>query len=260
MSDNNKTNAFAEKLMPIAGKVASSRHLVALRDGFALVMPLIIIGSVFMIISQFPIPAYLNLMSSLFGADWQTTVGWATNATFSVIGMVAVIGISYELAKSYEGIDALSASMVSLASFMLTIPLNIDKAGAAWVPLTQLGSMGLFEALLIGLFITDAFVWMIHKNWQFKMPDTVPPAVGHAFSSLIPGFVIILGMWLLRLGVSFTDFKTIPNVITVIVAQPLNVVGGSIFGALVAEFFVVFLWLFGIHGSNIVGGIMLQFG
>lgn len=256
MSDNNKTNAFAEKLMPIAGKVASSRHLVALRDGFALVMPLIIIGSVFMIISQFPIPAYLNLMSSLFGADWQTTVGWATNATFSVIGMVAVIGISYELAKSYEGIDALSASMVSLTSFMLTIPLNIDKAGAAWVPLTQLGSMGLFEALLIGLFITDAFVWMIHKNWQFKMPDTVPPAVGHAFSSLIPGFVIILGMWLLRLGVSFTDFKTIPNVITVIVAQPLNVVGGSIFGALVAEFFVVFLWLFGIHGSNIVGGIM----
>ncbi|KAF0464613.1 PTS cellobiose transporter subunit IIC [Pediococcus acidilactici] len=256
MGDNNKTNGFAEKLMPLASKVASSRHLVALRDGFALVMPLIIIGSVFMIISQFPIPAYLNMMTSLFGAGWQDTVGWATNATFSIIGMVAVIGISFELAKSYDGIDAISASMVSLAAFMLTIPLNVDKAGAVWVPLTQLGSMGLFEALLIGLFITDAFVWMIHKDWQFKMPDTVPPAVGHAFSSLIPGFVIILGMWLLRLLVSFTDFKTIPNVITVIVSQPLNAVGGSIFGMLVAEFFVVFLWLFGIHGSNVVGGIM----
>ena len=253
---NNKTSKFAEKIMPLAGKVASSRHLIALRDGFALVMPLIIIGSVFMIISQFPIPAYLNFMTKTFGSQWQTIMGWATNATFSIIGMVAVIGISYELAKSYRDIDALSASMVSLAAFILTIPLKILKDGSAWVPLNQLGSMGLFEALIIGLFITDLFVWMIHKDWQFKMPDTVPPAVGHAFSSLIPGFLIILGVWLIRLLISFTTFKTIPNVVTTLIAVPLNAVGGSIWGALVAEFFVVFLWLFGIHGSNIVGGIM----
>ncbi|AEV95930.1 PTS cellobiose transporter subunit IIC [Pediococcus claussenii] len=257
MSDNNKKGSFLQdKLMPLAGKVAASRHLVALRDGFALVMPLIIIGSVFLIISAFPIPAYLNFMTKTFGANWATVVGWATNATFSIIGMVAVIGISYQLARSYDDIDALSASIVSLAAFMLTIPLNIDKTGAAWVPLSQLGSMGLFEALLIGLFVTDAFVWMIHKNWEFKMPDTVPPAVGHAFSALIPGFVIILGMWAIRLGISFTAFHTIPNVITVILAKPLTAVGGTIWGALLAEFFVSFLWIFGIHGANVVGGIM----
>ncbi|GEP20078.1 PTS cellobiose transporter subunit IIC [Pediococcus argentinicus] len=256
MSDNKSGGFLQEKLMPIAGKVAASRHLVALRDGFALVMPLIIIGSTFLLVSSFPIPAYLSFMAKVFGPNWATVMGWATNATFSIIGMVAVIGISYQLAKSYGDIDALSASMISLAAFMLTIPLNIDKTGAAWVPLGQLGSLGLFEALLIGLFVTDAFVWMIHKNWQFKMPDTVPPAVGYAFSALIPGFIIILGMWLLRLGISFTFFKTIPNVITVILAKPLTAVGGSIWGALVAEFFVSFLWLFGIHGANVVGGIM----
>ena len=33
--------------MPIAGKIASQRHLQALRDGIILTMPLIIIGSFF---------------------------------------------------------------------------------------------------------------------------------------------------------------------------------------------------------------------
>lgn len=251
-----KPSFVQDRLIPLTGKIASSRHLVALRDGFALVMPLIIIGSVFMIISNFPIPAYLAWMTSVFGPNWATVVGWATNATFSIIGMVAVIGISYQLAQSYKDVDPLAASMIALGAFMLTIPLHIDKAGAAFVPLAQLGSVGLFEALLIGLFITDFYVWMMHKNWQFHMPDTVPPAVGNAFSSLIPGFVVIIVMWLIRLGISFTFFKTIPNVITVILTQPLTAVGGSIWGALVAEFFVSFLWLFGIHGANVVGGIM----
>lgn len=252
-----KENGFVQNtLIPLAGKMAASRHLVALRDGFALVMPLIIIGSVFMIVSQFPIPAYINWMSSVFGPNWATVVGWATNATFNIIGMVACIGISYQLAKSYDGVDALSASIISLGAFLLTIPLTTDKAGNTFVPLTMLGSMGLFEALLVGLFITDFYVWMIHKNWQFHMPDTVPPAVGNAFSALIPGFVIIALVWLLRIGIGFTFFKTIPNIITVILAKPLTAVGGTIWGALVAEFFVSFLWLFGIHGANVVGGIM----
>lgn len=251
-----KSSFVNDKLIPLTGKIAASRHLVALRDGFALVMPLIIIGSVFMIISQFPIPAYLDWMTSIFGPNWATIVSWATNATFAIIGMVAVVGISYRLAQSYQDVDPLSASIISLGAFMLTIPLKVDSAGAAWVPLTQLGAQGLFEALLIGLFITDLYVWMIHKNWQFHMPDTVPPAVGNAFSALIPGFLIILLVWAIRLGISFTFFKTIPNVITVILTKPLTAVGGSIWGALVAEFFVSFLWLFGIHGANVVGGIM----
>ena len=85
-----KSSFVQDKLIPLAGKMAASRHLVALRDGFALVMPLIIIGSVFMIVSQFPIPAYINWMSSVFGPNWATVVGWATNATFNIIGLVYV--------------------------------------------------------------------------------------------------------------------------------------------------------------------------
>lgn len=53
----NKVNQILEeKVMPIAGRIAGQRHLQALRDGIILTMPLIIIGSFFLIIGNLPIP------------------------------------------------------------------------------------------------------------------------------------------------------------------------------------------------------------
>lgn len=55
----NKVNQILEeKVMPIAGRIAGQRHLQALRDGIILTMPLIIIGSFFLIIGNLPIPGY----------------------------------------------------------------------------------------------------------------------------------------------------------------------------------------------------------
>lgn len=67
----NKVNQFLEeKVMPIAGKIASQRHLQALRDGIILTMPLIIIGSFFLIIGNLPIPGYADFMAKTFGSAW----------------------------------------------------------------------------------------------------------------------------------------------------------------------------------------------
>lgn len=46
-----------EKLMPVASKMASNKFLIAIRDGITLAMPLLIIGSLLMVIATgFAIP------------------------------------------------------------------------------------------------------------------------------------------------------------------------------------------------------------
>lgn len=256
MSENNNKSSFVnDRLVPFFGKIAGSRHLIALRDGMTLAVPMIIIGSVFMIIAQFPIKGYQTFMANTFGSNWATIVQYPTNASFHIMGLIAVIGISYNLAKSYK-VDPISASIVSLGAWFLTIPLNTDKAGALWVPLTQLDSAGLFTALLIGLFITDFYVFMVHRNWTIKMPDSVPPAVSNSFAALVPGFVILFLMWLLRLAVEASPMQSIPNVISFVLAKPLGLLSNTLPGALVAEFVVCILWIFGIHGANVVSGVM----
>ncbi|AUJ31026.1 MAG: hypothetical protein ABF991_06150 [Liquorilactobacillus hordei] len=63
------TNFVEEKIIPVAAKLGANRGLVAIRDGITLAMPLIIVGSVFLIISSFPITAWTN---------WLTKTGLTT--------------------------------------------------------------------------------------------------------------------------------------------------------------------------------------
>lgn len=249
------SNFLNTKLIPFFNKIAASRHLVALRDGMTAAVPMIIIGSVFMIIAQFPIQGYQTFMAHTFGANWATIVQYPTNASFHIMGLIAVAGISYNLAKSYK-IDAFSAMIVGIGAFILTIPLKTDKAGDLWVPLKQLDSSGLFIAMIVGLFITDFYVWLVHKNLTIKMPDTVPPAVSNSFAALFPGALSLLLVWVVRLAVEATPMKSIPNVITFFLAGPLGSVSNTLGGALVIEFVVCILWLFGIHGANAISGVV----
>ncbi|MBA1394070.1 oligo-beta-mannoside permease IIC protein, partial [Lactobacillus sp. XV13L] len=68
------SNFLNAKLIPFFNKLAASRHLVALRDGMTAAVPMIIIGSIFMIIAQFPIKGYQSFMTHTFGANWATIV------------------------------------------------------------------------------------------------------------------------------------------------------------------------------------------
>lgn len=59
----NRFNAFMERyFMPVAGKMAEQRHLKAIRDGIVATMPLLIIGSIFLIISSPPIESWAEFM------------------------------------------------------------------------------------------------------------------------------------------------------------------------------------------------------
>lgn len=51
----NKFMKFLESvLLPVADKLNNNRYLTALRDGFMVALPLIIFGSIFVVIANFP--------------------------------------------------------------------------------------------------------------------------------------------------------------------------------------------------------------
>lgn len=47
-----KGNFMEEKFLPVAAKIGSQRHLLALRDGIVMVMPLLILGAFAMIVAD----------------------------------------------------------------------------------------------------------------------------------------------------------------------------------------------------------------
>ncbi len=123
---------------------------------------------------------------------------------------------------------------ISLAAFLLATPYKIPflPSGAkeeimvgGGIPLSLMGSKGLFVAMIIAMLSTEIYRLIIQRNFVFKMPDGVPPAVSKSFVALIPGFAVIFLIWGARLIVEATPFESLHNIVSVVLGTPLSILG-----------------------------------
>ncbi|MEG1301409.1 MAG: PTS cellobiose transporter subunit IIC [Erysipelotrichaceae bacterium] len=257
------TRILEDKFMPIASKMADNVYLQSVRDGLVLGMPFLIIGSIFMIIAEFPSETYFNFMTNIFGNGWADKVLYPTRVSFDILAIFSSLGIAYRLAEK-KGVDPISSAAISFVSFLMLSPNSISfisEAGAVLgnesaVPLTYLGSQGLFVAIFMAMLSTIVYEKIVKKGIVIKMPEGVPPAVSKSFVSLVPAFAMMMITWLIKMGFEATSLGTIHELFKMILGIPLGWVGGSLFGCMFAAFMISLLWCVGLHGADIVGAVL----
>lgn len=247
-------NMMENKLGPIAVKLNGNRYLNAIKNGFFIAMPLLIIGSMFLLVTQLPIEAYKNFMASTFGQNWAEPFLQVNNATMNIMTLFVIVGIASELAKSYE-VDRFSSQAIALVAFVIITPFK-DVKGASFLPVGNLGASGLFVGMITAILATEIFRWVVQRGWTIKMPESVPANIASSFSALVPGFIVAIGFMIVRILFSMTSFGTAQDFIFKVLQTPLLALGSSLPATLIVLFFEALLWTFGIHGSNIIGAVM----
>ncbi|MGL5124314.1 MAG: PTS cellobiose transporter subunit IIC [Fusobacteriaceae bacterium] len=262
MSAMNRLNNFLEKyFLPVAIKISSQIHIQAIRDGLILSMPLLIVGSIFLIFGYLPIPGYPEFMSKIFGTLWQERLLYPVQVTFDIMALFIAIGVAYRLAEKRK-VDQLSCAVISLTAFLLLTPFKINFfhndifLNIKGIDLGLIGSKGIFVAIIIGILTTEIVKFSVNKNLMIKMPDSVPPAVSKSFSALIPALMVILLALLIRILFEITSFEHIHNFIIFIIGKPLTYLGSSFIGTLLAVLATQLFWAMGLHGASIVGSVM----
>lgn len=188
------------RFVPIASKIGAQRHLVAVRDGFVVIMPLMIVGSLAVLINNLPIDAYQNMMNSIFDGDgWKGFANSISQGAFNVMSLIVVYTISAALAKSYKK-DGVTAGAISLASLVtIMASFSTEDGSTSGLPFAWMGAQGLFIAIFVALIGTEIFIRLSNnKKLVITMPDGVPPAVAKSFSSLMPGMLTIIFFALIR--------------------------------------------------------------
>lgn len=246
-------NNFMEKhLMPLSQKLSANKYLVALRDGLMLSMPLLIVGSIAIVIGDFPIPAFHEFMASLLGDVWYS---WCWDmvypATMGLVALFSVIGVSYSLATEEEA-EPLPAVAISISAYFLLLQ-QMDGGGYAT---SNFESAGLFTAMLTALLATKLYVVLLKKNLKIKMPETVPGFVTRQFEALIPATIIIVLFLAIRLVFAATPFGTVSNFIITIIQVPLTNIGTTLIGTMFITILNSILWFFGIHGTAVIDSFM----
>lgn len=240
-----------EKFLPIAVKMQSNRYLMALRDGLVLSLPVMIVGSFVIVIAEMPVDAYQNMMLSMFGENWKW-FNWGViyASTMGLVALIAVIGVSYALAKSY-GKEPLPAAGIALSGyFILLVQMEGGGYGTAFF-----GSRGLFAAMLVAIVSAEIYNFVIDKNIVIRLPEQVPPAIARSFTALVPAAFTTVFWTAVRFGFAHTVYGDLSSFILQVLQVPLTVFGTGIAGTLLAIFFDSAFWFVGIHGSSIVGAV-----
>ncbi|MEI5991713.1 PTS system, cellobiose-specific IIC component [Enterococcus termitis] len=249
------TEFIEEHLAGPMAKLANQRHLRAIRDGIIATLPLIIIGSFFLIIAFPPLPA-----------DWGITQFLTANAatillpyrmTMYIMTLYATFGIGASLSKTYN-LDVISGGILSTIAFLLTfVPVNIpaealDAAGTAGfvLPMANLGGGGMFVGIITSILAVEIYRITDKSRFKITMPEQVPPAVARSFETLTPTLIVILGISTITYFIGFDWHSTISKIVS-----PLVSAADSLPSVLLLIFMITFFWSFGIHGVSIVGSL-----
>lgn len=247
---------FEDILMPIATKLGNNVVLMSLRDGFLIIMPLIIVTSIFLLIGNFPIPGWADFWAGILGKNWDEWFSAVSNSVFNFTGLLSCMGIAYAYGKN-RGLKAIHSSVVAIVSFLILTPteVSVGKQTVSAVQTLYLGPNGVFLGIFIALISVEIYRFAVKRNWRIKMPDGVPPAVSQSFDALLPSALVIFVIFLIRIIFSLTSFETAYNFIYSLLQAPLKGVGNSLPSVLLYNFLASLLWCFGINGPTITNSV-----
>lgn len=240
-------------LVPRVAKITNLRYFQALRNGFFAIMPLTIIGSIFMLITDFPVAGYPAMMASIFGKNWTSFISPAYRATFNMMGLMFAGTMSYKLAESYK-MDKLMSMILGIVAYVIVIPKTVTAKSGETIPdvlsFTWTGTQGVITAIIMSIISVEVTRFCIKKHIMIKMPDSVPTMVSAAFSALIPG-ILLACIALLINGLGIIAAGSFPQMIYTIIQAPLQGIIGSPFAIVLVAGLNGLLWWFGIHPTVI---------
>jgi len=242
------------KIAPIAGRIGSQQHIIAIRDGFISAMPFLIIGSIMLIIAN---PPFDPDTTSTAGKYWLTfannhakTITMPFYMTMGLMSVFVSIGTAYSLAQHYK-IDGLTAGLLSLMAFLLAAAPQVENKMA----LDYLGGEGVFTALICAIWSVELIRLLKKYNITIHMPPQVPPAIARSFELLYPVIGILITIYPASLFLQSEYSLLIPAAVMSIF-QPLIAVGDTLPAIMFAILLANLLWFAGIHGDNIVVGLL----
>ena len=255
---------FKEKLFTISNFFENTTVFMAVRQGLIMMIPLILSGSISLMLMSLPIAAYQNILPGILNGKLLEVLEFIYAGTFKVfsVPMTVATSVSYTMINHNNKLerevisDCFIVSIINLITFMGYIGVQFDNFSVQ-----QLGTANTFMAIFIALL--GSFMYFKIKKlkiFQLKRPETdVDGIYYNAISSIVPAIIVVVTF-------AFADqlFKVIFNVnsiqqgLEIVIKKFLNILDSGIIEGIVILLLIHIMWFFGLHGSNILDSTMQQ--
>lgn len=251
------------RLQRLGDFFARQRHLTAVRDGVVGALPLVLTGSLYLLLAQPPSAALQAWM-----APYTPLVLVPFRMLGGLISLYITFSAAHSLARSYS-LDPMAAGLLAMAAYLIaamptpavglepTPPLIGSAIEAIHVaaplgpppalPLSRLGASGIFAGLLLAFGSVELTRVFVRRKWTIRLPSSAPEAVVRSFTALIPAVAVVTVTFLIVhiLGVDLISLLERA-------ARPFVKATGSLPAALAVVGIDSALWLLGVHGAAAV--------
>ena len=252
MSFFDKFQSGIEKVMgPFANVVSTNKFIRALTAGFMASMPITLGTAAIAVLGNLPITPWQNFLIST--GLYQVAQDFIS-LTLSLLAIYVVVTISYNYTK-IEGKNAIVGAVMSAATFIALMPIKtseIDGVMTTSLLTANMGSNGIFVAMIIGLFIPWVFCRLMDKNLTLKLPDSVPPMVMESLAPTFVAMILFFSVFMVKWGLSLTSYGDIFSFVTEVISKPVMYFGASPWSLIFMWCFMNLCWFFGIHPNPIL--------
>lgn len=251
-----------EQIIELLERASKQRHIVALRDGMIGAVPIILVGSTFLLLgaqNQVIQTRFPGLAASAFGQWYAENYGLILmpfRFTMGLLSLYVAFSIAYALAKQY-GFPPLPQGLGAAAGLLVTGHLErVEVKGETqWVLLAKpLGAEGLFLAIILGIAMVEISRLFLKRTEEDPAEEegAIPPAVIQAFASFAPILTLVMLLWLIRHGLGFDLHHFLVEQ-----AKPLNKLGDSLSAVIVVNILLHIFGVAGVHGISVINAAML---
>jgi len=228
--------------------------MIAVRDGLALMMPVLIGGAFAVFINNLPIPVYQGFMIRSFGQHWTNFGTYIIDGTFAIMALGMLLSISYSFANNSlraqrYNVNPVITALISVAAlFALLNPEN------GLMRVSDLGPLGVFIAIITACLSSALFIYLcsIQRLRLHVYSNAADNNISQALSAILPAFLCIAAFALLH--ALFTAFG-IPDLHAALnqgLSHWFAGMSSTLPTALVFVLLIHLFWFFGIHGNNVL--------
>ncbi|RRK10191.1 PTS sugar transporter subunit IIC [Lactiplantibacillus garii] len=230
-------------LDPVLTKFSNLKALLILNMGLGFIGPLVLIGSLFIIVTQLPVGGWQRLIQPVL-----PQLKIPINLIFNYFSLLLAVNMSFAATK----LNQLSPQTGTSIGIIAYLMVNLTPTGHLFV--AAFGPQSFFTAIIIPILAIESLQWLTNHNVKLQHTGNLPPAVPASFLSVLPALVVLLVLGLLQWWCPLPI-----NTVIQLIFAPLIALFNSLAGILIVLFCTLLLWVLGIHGNNVIGAILSPF-
>lgn len=136
------------KIAPPLVKMGNQRHFAAIRAALIRTIPLIIVGSIPLILTNLPVESWAEAMAPV-----NEKLNVLYSMTFGFTTLWLAISLGSELAKMYEEQDPTMVSIITVCSYLITVePIDLETG---MLGTTGLSAKGMFSLFIVAIIVVE---------------------------------------------------------------------------------------------------------